>query len=183
MSIDQIIDGILEREGGFVDHPADRGGPTNHGITEKAARQFAYVGPMRDLPLGVARNIYLERYVRQPSFDRVIAISNPIAEELVDTGVNMGPAVAATFLQRVLNVLNLEEQLFPDLIVDGGIGNKTISALQALLARRGQAGEQAVLTAQNCLQGSRYIEIAEHNASQETFIFGWLRTRVLLLRT
>ncbi len=29
----QIIDAILRREGGFVDHPADRGGATKYGIT------------------------------------------------------------------------------------------------------------------------------------------------------
>ena len=34
VAVDRLIEGVLEREGGFVDHPADRGGPTCFGITE-----------------------------------------------------------------------------------------------------------------------------------------------------
>ena len=33
MTTKEIIDGIIKREGGYVDHPADRGGPTKFGIT------------------------------------------------------------------------------------------------------------------------------------------------------
>ena len=32
---DRIIDGLIVAEGGYVDHPADRGGPTKYGITRK----------------------------------------------------------------------------------------------------------------------------------------------------
>ena len=34
MSLDAMIDRLLEREGGFVNHPADRGGATNWGVTQ-----------------------------------------------------------------------------------------------------------------------------------------------------
>lgn len=32
-TVDEMIDAIIRREGGYVNHPADRGGPTRYGIT------------------------------------------------------------------------------------------------------------------------------------------------------
>lgn len=54
----------------------------------------------------VAERIYHRRYVIEPGFDAVAGIYPHVAAELIDTGVNMGPAVAAMMLQRCLNVLN-----------------------------------------------------------------------------
>ena len=48
--IDDLLDGLIEREGGYVNHPADRGGPTCWGITEAVARAHGYRGSMRNLP-------------------------------------------------------------------------------------------------------------------------------------
>lgn len=104
--LDGLIDELLEREGGYVNHPADRGGPTNFGITEAVARAHGYAGPMRMLPRGEAAAIYTRIYWLRPGFDAVAMRSAKIAAELFDTGVNMGPAVAATFLQRALTALN-----------------------------------------------------------------------------
>ncbi len=38
LGVDQLVDALIEREGGYVDHPLDRGGVTNFGITEAVAR-------------------------------------------------------------------------------------------------------------------------------------------------
>jgi hypothetical protein len=38
---------------------------------------------------------------------------------------------------------------------------------------------RVLLTAMNCLQGDRYIQIAEARPSQERFVYGWLRARVM----
>lgn len=35
---DVLIDAVIDREGRYVNHPADRGGPTCWGITEAVAR-------------------------------------------------------------------------------------------------------------------------------------------------
>jgi lysozyme family protein len=180
MNIDAIIDGIVKREGGFVDHTNDRGGPTCWGITEAVARMAGYKGPMQTMPQQIARDIYLDRYWTAPKLDRVAALSPAIAEELADTGVNMGPATAVTALQRALNVLNQQTRLYPDLKPDGGIGLVTLAALKAFLQHRGADGERVLLTALNCLQGCAYIEIAEKRPTQEDFVFGWLRERVRL---
>jgi len=57
-SIDELIDELIAREGGFVDHPADKGGPTRWGITQSVAHRHGYMGQMADLPRNVAALIY-----------------------------------------------------------------------------------------------------------------------------
>ena len=38
IDVDLLIDGLIEREGGYVSNAADKGGPTCFGITEAVAR-------------------------------------------------------------------------------------------------------------------------------------------------
>lgn len=178
MSIDTYLDDLLAREGGYVDHPNDRGGPTCHGVTELVARAYGYHGRMQDLPRSVAKAIYRERYWTQPRFDQVAEHSATIAEELLDTGVNIGTGTAATFLQRALNVLNAEGKAYPDVAVDGAIGRMTIAALRAFLAARGKDGHVVLWKMLNAQQSVRYIELAESRPSQEAFQFGWQHNRV-----
>ena len=178
MKVDQYIEGILKREGGFVDHPADRGGATNHGITEQVARAYGFHGTMKDLPRAMAKAIYLERYWESPGFNRINEHSAAVAEELLDTGVNMGTGVAAVFFQRALNVFNQEGKTYPDIVADGVIGRMTIAAFRSYLAHRGKDGHVVMFRALNSLQGSRYIGIAEGRKSQEAFTFGWFLHRV-----
>ena len=56
--VDELVEALIDREGGYVDHPADEGGPTCFGITEAVARAQGYRGAMRDLPLEEAAAIY-----------------------------------------------------------------------------------------------------------------------------
>lgn len=177
--VDHAIEEILRREGGYVDHPADKGGPTNFGITEAVARAFGYEGDMADLPEEKAKQIYRNRYWHEPLFDLVAQRSQRIAFELFDTGVNMGPATAARFLQRALNVLNRAGKVYPDIEADGRIGPIALAALDAFLAARGRMlGEAVLLKALNGLQLARYVSIAEKDPSQEAFVFGWIHYRV-----
>lgn len=176
----EVIDAILAAEGGYSDHPDDAGGPTMYGITQAVARAHGYAGEMRDLPEALARSIYENRYIVEPGFDLVSEVDASIASELIDTGVNMGPHRASEFLQRLLNVMNLQGSRYADVPVDGRIGSVTVAALRSYLAWRGDTGREVMLKALNCLQGARYIEIAEANSTQEAFIYGWLRTRVSL---
>ena len=100
MDIDDLIDAAIGREGGFSDNPADRGGATRWGITERVARANGYAGDMRALPRETAAAIYRRLYWQRPGYDRVAAAMPLIAAELFDTGINMGPKVATGFLQR-----------------------------------------------------------------------------------
>jgi lysozyme family protein len=178
MDLMTAINATIAREGGYVADPADHGGATCWGITEAVARQQGYEGAMRDLPRSTAVAIYRQLYWIRPGLDRVMALAPGLAAELFDTGVNMGPAVAAGFLQRALNALNRGARDFDDLIVDGAIGPKTLAALARFLAIRGAAGEKVLLRAVDALQGARYIALAEARPTDEAFVYGWLSQRV-----
>lgn len=178
MSIDALIDGVIGREGGYTNDPRDAGGATMWGITERVARANGYAGSMKDMPREVAKNIYFSQYVQKPGFAAVMPLSAKIAEELVDTGVNMGPAVASLFVQQALNTFNNQGQDYADLKVDGDVGPATIAALKALLAKRGVDGETVMLRALNALQGERYITLGANRPANEAFEFGWFLRRV-----
>lgn len=177
-AFDRFIDPLLAREGGHVDHPDDRGGETAWGITEQVARAQGFAGPMAALSRGAAKAIYRRTYWEAPGLQAVARLSDAVAGELLDTGVNMGPGAAARFLQRALNVLNGKGRHWPDVAVDGRIGPASLAALAALLKRRGPAGEAVLLKALNGLQAARYIELCEAREPNESFAFGWLAERV-----
>ncbi len=167
-------------EGGYSNHPSDRGGPTKFGITEQVARANGYLDDMKDLPISVAERIYKMQYWDLMKLDEVDIYSPLVAAEMFDTGVNCGIGTAGKFLQRTLNSLNKQGREYPDMVVDGVVGAVTIANLRAYLQRRGAAGERVLMLALNALQGVRYIEIAEKNPSQEDFVFGWFANRVAI---
>jgi lysozyme family protein len=155
IDVDGLIDGLLEREGGYVANPADKGGPTCFGITEAVARANGYRGPMRQLPREEAAAIYKRLYA------------------------NMGPAVAVTFLQRALTALNRGGKDYPDLVPDGRVGERTLAALDSFLELRGKSsGESVLLRALEALQGERYLRLAERRPANEAFLYGWLANRI-----
>ena len=179
MDVDELIEALIEREGGYSKHPSDRGGATKYGITEAVARAHGYSEAMRNLPREEAAAIYRRLYWLRPRFDQVAKRSRKIAGELFDTGVNMGPAVAATFLQGALSALNRDRKDYADLVPDGRIGAATLSALDAFLQVRGKASGQAVLLrALDALQGERYLRLAERRPANEAFLYGWLANRI-----
>jgi lysozyme family protein len=175
--IDELIEDLIDREGGFVDHPADKGGPTCWGITEAVARRQGYMDRMEKLPRTVAAAIYMRLYWQAPGFDRLRQIAPKVAEELFDTGVNMGTATAIGFLQRALNALNRNGQDYDDIVVDRRIGPITLRTVEAFLHKRGRLGERVLTKAIDALQGAHYVRLAEARPAQEAFLYGWLTKR------
>lgn len=175
-----LIDEVIAREGEYSNHPADKGGPTRWGVTEQVARANGYKGDMRAFPREAAAIIYRESYWTRPGFDRVAITYERVAAELLDTGINMGPKVAATFLQIALNALNRGATDYPDMPVDGDIGPLTIAALRGFFVKRGSAGEAVLLKALECQQGARYLVLATERPANEAFVYGWLQNRISL---
>lgn len=178
-SLDAVIAAVIDSEGDYVNDPDDAGGETRYGITADVARDYGYSGSMRELPRSLAHRIYTDRYIRTPKFDKVFDIDRTIGFELIDTGINMGPARAAEFLQRWLNGLNSSNR-YQDLFVDGRVGPRTLDALAAYLAWRGQDGRRVLLRGLNAGQASRYLAITEAKQSQRRFLYGWMLNRVVM---
>ena len=175
--------GLIEREGGYVNNPADRGGETNLGVTERTARGFGYDGPMIDLPDSIAARIAYEGYWRPMRIDDILSVDSayaPVAERLFDMAYHMGTHRAGVFLQTCLNVFNNQGRRYADITVDGRVGRRTLSAFSAYHHGRRAEG---VGPLDKCLEvqtGAFYMRLAENSPDQETFAYGWIRRLVEL---
>lgn len=181
-TVDGIITGVIQREGAaFTNRPTDSGGPTRYGVTQAALARYRMrpvtADDVASLRESEARQIYMQDYVYGPDFHLLLDFSRSVAVEVIDTGVNMGPQVAATFLQRCLNVFNSRGTYYPDLLVDGLVGPTTARALMDYVRRRGKDGERVLVRALNHLQGARYIELAEKREANEEYVYGWIKER------
>tara|TARA_R110000823_G_scaffold302162_1_gene423317 strand:- start:16 stop:528 length:513 start_codon:yes stop_codon:yes gene_type:complete len=118
-NFEQCMGWLLEHEGGYVNHPNDPGGQTNHGVTRAVYEQYAgrqvMDGEMEGLTHDDVYPIYRENY-----WDRIRADDLPSGVDwsVFDWGVNSGTSRAAKALQRIAGV----EQ-------DGGIGPMTLQAV------------------------------------------------------
>lgn len=117
MNFEVAFGKVIGHEGDFVDHPADPGGKTRYGVTEAVAREVGYRGDMRELPLELAKRIYLEKYWKPISADD---LPPGIRYVVFDGAINSGPGQSVKWLQRALGVVD-----------DGKIGPKTLTAAYA----------------------------------------------------
>lgn len=175
----KLLPKLAIAEGGYVNDPSDSGGETNHGITIAVARKYGYHGSMKLMPKATADDIYERRYFIEPGFADVAKRSERIAEELFDTGVNLGVGRAALFLQMCLNGLNNGGTLYGDIGEDMDVGGKTLAALDRYLSRRpGAEGVEVMVRALDSLQGAFYIDLARRRSKDEKYVYGWFRTRI-----
>ncbi len=175
MNVEHYIDRLLEREGGYSNHPQDSGSETQWGITIAVARAAGYTGQMKAMQKETAKTIYRQRYWFQPSLDQIDAIHPKLAEKLFDIGINCGSPIGIRFLQRALNILNGTNKL----AVDGCIGPETLSALKKFKVARSTNGLKVLLAMVNAQLSVHYIELAERYPKNKTFIYGWQLNRVL----
>jgi lysozyme family protein len=179
MNIDDMIDGILNREKGYVNHPSDPGGATNFGITQAVARANGFSGDMRQLPKSEAIRIYRREYIEKPGFLAIAEIDLLVAEEVIDSGVNAGQKRAAMWFQQALNVFNRRGADYADIAVDGQVGRASIAAFQALRRKRGeQTARRLMLRALNGLQFAHYFKLADGGTKFEDFMIGWVDSRI-----
>jgi lysozyme family protein len=178
INIEGLIDEVIGREGGYSNHPADRGGATRWGVTEAVACAHGSRGDMRCFPREEAVAVYRRIYWIKPGFDQVAMRAPKVAAELFDTGVNMGPGTATGFLKRALNALNRGEVDYDDIGSTPIIDAAMLTALDAFMAKRKPNGEAVLLKALEALQGERYVRLAETRPANEAFLYGWLANRI-----
>ena len=117
-SVEQMIDDVIRREGGYVDHPQDRGGPTKFGITQATLSRHlgrpASFEEVHRLERTVAAQIYRRDYYGLPQLD---TLPDRIQPFMFDAAVNHGPGRAIRFVQQVCT-----DAGFGPLAVDGACG-------------------------------------------------------------
>lgn len=174
-TVDEMIDDILRREGGYVDDPKDRGGATNLGVS---LRYMRGIGLDLDgdgdvdkddvclVTPELARELYRRDFLEIPRLDRLPLELQP---QLFDISVNSGPHRAVELLQRTCNSIASKGT---ELIVDGRMGPQTRKAAELVVRVLGWR-----LT-NNRLVDERvafFKRIVDRDPRQERFLKGWLR--------
>ena len=164
-SVDDMIEAILGREGGFVNDPADRGGPTNFGVTQSALAkwrgQAVTIDDVRNLQKDEAREIYRKNYFLRPKLNRLPGLIQPL---LFDMSINHGSGGAVQLLQKTLNAQN-----FP-CGVDGGIGDVTVGCAEQAAAAQGTDLINHIVDKRI----EFYHQIVANDPKQQRFLNGWL---------
>lgn len=156
----ELIDRLIAREGGFVNHPDDRGGPTNMGITMATLQAWRKTGisinDVEDLDIGEARQIYFANYWQRPGLNTLAIGSYPL-DMLFDSCVLHGPTRTVRLLQACLGCH-----------VDGKIGPITRECAGRLDGPRLMA---LFMAARVEMLG----EILTQSPRQSAFAHGWMR--------
>lgn len=168
---DQIIFSVLGIEGGWSEDARDSGGRTNYGITDAVARSHGF--DVRRITKEQAISIYITDYWEPLCLDVIAGVCPVVAERLFDIGVNMGCGRAAEWMQRILNALNQNGRLWPDIAVDGALGDETLGAFNAYIGARGTNGCAVLVDYLRAMQGHFYIDLAERRPKDEAFVYGW----------
>lgn len=165
-AIDELLGEVIAREGGFVHHPADRGGPTKFGITRRTLSEWlgrsATVDEVRQLDEETAREIYVARYLAGPRID---TLPPEIIPQVFDMAVNHGPRRAVRILQEVLGLAGWPVD------IDGVIGPQTRKAAFEAQEQMGPFLTNAVADQ----RANFYRRLVAADPSQRVFLRGWLR--------
>ncbi len=184
----------IDFEGGYSFDPNDRGGETYRGISRKyypkwkgwqivdiyktkysAAELDANMAQNEGLQ-SLVEQFYRENYWLPMQLD---SFSQAVANELFDTSVNQGKWSAVSYLQKALNKLNRNQEDYPDIDMDGQMGNQTLSAYLAYMDTRKFASRNAdkltewLIRWLNYYQLQKYDQITIKDPGQEIYIPGW----------
>lgn len=149
---------ILRWEGGYVDHPADPGGATNKGVTQRVydgwrTRQGMPARDVRQVTDDEVHAVYEAGYWVPPRCD---LLGGPLDLVQFDTAVNMGVGRAVKMLQASL-----------DCGVDGDFGHGTRRAAEG-------CDVGAAVAAYCDRREAFYRGLAESKPKLAVFLKGWM---------
>jgi lysozyme family protein len=166
MNIEDIISAILKKEGGYVNHPADKGGPTKYGITQRTLSNWlgraVSAEDVRAMTLKTAKEIYYRNFYLKPGINELPVMLQAMMTDMV---VNHGPKAAIVLLQNELTLLDFEPGK-----VDGIIGPKTCRAALLATQKLGNAFIDRLIDRRVALFNALVIK----DPSQKVFEKGWL---------
>ena len=151
ISFNDIIEKVLEHEGGYVNDPNDLGGETNFGITKRFYPDI----DIKNLTKKDAKQIYYKDYWKKNKCDKM---PDQLKYIYFDMCVNMGKRTAVKILQRA------SVNKGKDIDVDGGLGAMTLEAIK-----------NVELTRVRAYRVKYYVDIVNKKPEQEKFYFGWFR--------
>ena len=143
---DEIIEVVLEHEGGYVNDPDDPGGETNFGVAKRSHPDV----DIANLTKEGAKEIYYQTYWMK---NRVPQMPDDLKHIYFDMCVNQGRGRAVKILQKAANAKGA------DLKVDGGIGAMKGVELDRVRAYRIKY----------------YADLVTRKPELEKFYFGWFR--------
>jgi len=148
---DEIIEVVLEHEGGYVNDPKDPGGETNFGIAKRSHPDV----DIKNLTKEDAKEIYKEVYWDN---NKVESLPEDLWHIYFDCCVNMGKSRAVKILQQAANGKGA------NIDVDGGLGPNTLKAISNVELDRVRA-----------YRVKYYADLVTKKPDLERFYFGWFK--------
>ena len=147
----EIIEVVLEHEGGYVNDPKDPGGETNYGIAKRSHPDV----DIKNLTKEGAKEIYKEVYWDK---NKVEKVPEQLRHIYFDMCVNMGRKRAGRIVQRAANNKG------HNLVVDGVLGPVTLGKINNVELERVRA-----------FRIKFYADLVTKKPDLEKFYFGWFR--------
>lgn len=162
MNFEEAIKIILQHEGGYVNHPNDKGGETKYGITKRRYPDL----DIKNLTKAKAIELYKRDFWDS---SRIEVYPDIIRLQMFDMSVNMGPKSAVKVLQRALNRLGY------DFLGTGTLGPATMKAvtITPALSLYFWIGIERL---------AYYNSIVVNNKSQVVFLKGWTNRTIDILK-
>ena len=164
LSVEQVAQEIVAREGGFVNDPDDPGGATNYGVTIGTMKTLGLdldkdgkvdVADVRALTRADAQRIFVEHYFKRP---RLAELPEMVQASVFDMYVNAGTN-AVKILQRLITRMGFPTD------ADGAVGPKTIAAAADAAA----AAPQHLADAYGIARRNYYYSLADQRPASRKY--------------